>query len=98
MRLRADQAKTRGLIDVPRRDKDALGPQCDLWILRLPREADAFGDEPRADAEPAGRRLDQQQPQLGGLLPALDEKHRANGFAIALGNPAALPAGGEIGG
>src|SRR5439155_2578364 len=97
MRFRAGQPKAGRLIDVTRRDQDALGPQRDLLITRLPREADAFGDEPRPDAEAARRWLDQQQPQFGGALRALDEKHRTDRFALAFGDPAAFPSRIEFG-
>ena len=59
-------------------------------------EARAFGNKPLADAEAAGRRLDQQQAQLrdagkrllGRVVARLHEQHAADVGAVALGDPA----------
>ena len=51
------------LIDAARGGKDAVRPQRDRLVAGLTREADAFVDEPRAEAEAARLRIDQQQPQ-----------------------------------
>src|SRR5438105_11370688 len=97
MRLGSDTAKTRRLVDVPRGDQDALGPQRDFPVAVLPGESEGFADQPRADAEPTRRRFDQQQPQFGDVLALPDEEHRADRLAFALGDPAALAARLEFG-
>jgi hypothetical protein len=85
-----DAAEAGLLIQAARRIQVALRPQRDLRVAGLPREPDAFVDEPSADAEPARLRLDQQQPQLGDVLRFLDEEDRADDGAVALGEPAML--------
>ena len=71
--------------------RSLLRPQPHAAVADLAREADALVDQPRADAEPARLRLDQQQPQLGDASStALDQEHAADVLAVALGDPAAL--------
>src|SRR5437016_2593457 len=52
------------LVDRARPRQHAVRPQADAPVARSAREAVAFLDQPPADAEPACRRLDQQQTQL----------------------------------
>jgi hypothetical protein len=73
-----DEPEAGGGVDPARGDQDALGPEGDLPVARLPGEADALLDEPRADAEPARPRVDREQPQLGHRLRLPDEEHRAH--------------------
>src|SRR5438128_11568110 len=56
-----DELELRLLIEAARRRQLAVRPQRDALISRLPREADALGDETRADAQSARGRLDEQQ-------------------------------------
>ena len=49
-------------------------------VAALAREANAFVGQPRADAEPARRRLDQQQPQPGDLGGILHQHHASRRF------------------
>ena len=65
LRLPIDAAEAGLLIEAARGVEIALRPQRDLLVAGVAREADAFVDQPAADAEPARRRFDQQQPQLG---------------------------------
>src|SRR6185369_17229355 len=51
-------------IEVARGAQHVVGPEPDAAVARLAREAAAFGDQPRTDAEPACARLDEQQAQL----------------------------------
>src|SRR6185369_2529494 len=90
MRLLVDEAIARSLVDAPRRDEDTVGPERDLPIARLAREALALGDEARTDAEAARRRLDEQEPELGHGLRLRHEEDRADDLAVLLGHPAAL--------
>src|SRR5207244_13366492 len=81
VRLLAHQTEARRLIDTARRDQDVVGPQRDFAVVPLAGKADAFGDEPAADAEPAGRRF--------RLLRALlDEQHGPDDDPLAPGHPA----------
>src|SRR6266511_5078074 len=59
----ADQLEAGLLVDVAGGDEHAVGPERDLAVARVAREAHAFLDQPRADAEPARLRLDQQEAQ-----------------------------------
>src|SRR5258708_19724578 len=93
MRLVAQAAEAGALVDVAGGDEDALRPQRDLAIARLAGEADAFIDQPCADAEAARLGLDQQQAQLGLRPRLLDQEHRAEDLARLLGEPAALELG-----
>src|SRR5216683_7648923 len=77
-------------------DQHIVGPQRDLAIAPLAGEADALGDEPAADPEPARPGLDIEQAQFGDLLALLDEQHRTGDRTLALGDPAALARGVEI--
>src|SRR5260370_66996 len=91
VRLLVDQAEAGGLVDAPGGAQHAVGPQRELPVAGVPREAHALVHEARADAEPARLRLDQQQPQLGDGLRVLDEEHGADDLAVLLRDPAALP-------
>ena len=53
MRLRLDQTKSGALIKVTGRDQDAVGPQAQPRIARLPGKAYALGHRPRPDPCPA---------------------------------------------
>src|SRR5438876_8548606 len=96
VRLLAHQTEARRLIDTARRDQDVVGPQRDFAVVPLAGKADAFGDEPAADAEPAGRRLDIEQAQFRLLRALLDEQHGADDDPLALGDPATLAASVKI--
>src|SRR3984885_5928226 len=50
MRFAGDQHKARILIDFPRGDQNALGPQRDPAIAAGPREGDALSDQPFAQS------------------------------------------------
>ena len=56
--------KARLFVEVSRRTKNALRPQSHLFVSRLPRESDAFLNQPLADSQPAGLWFHMQQPQL----------------------------------
>ncbi len=56
-------------------------------------------DESPADAEAAGARLDEQDPQLGGLVVALAAEHATGAGSVDLGDPrllASWPVVGEV--
>ena len=53
MRVLARKPEARLLVDPARRVEAALRPQRDPAIACLPRESDAFGDEPPPDPESA---------------------------------------------
>src|ERR1700719_1132152 len=90
MGLLVDEAIARSLVDAPRGHEDTIGPERDLPVARLAREALALGDGARADAEAARRRLDEQEPELGHGLRVGDEEDGADDLAVLLGHPAAL--------
>src|SRR5579872_2312795 len=70
--------------------ENGLGPESDLAVAGMAGEADAFGDQAAADAEPARGRLDQEEPQLadGGHL--ANQDNAADNRTVLLGDPAAL--------
>src|SRR5882724_11549146 len=53
VRLFAHQANASRLIDAAGGDQHVVGPEADLAVVPLAGEADALGDEPAADSEPA---------------------------------------------
>src|SRR6266702_3047802 len=59
-----DEAKAGPLIDMARGVQHVVGPQRQRFVSGLSREPHAFLDQPRADAEPARMRLDQQRSRL----------------------------------
>jgi len=75
--LLVDAAESGLLIQAARGIQVALRPKRDLRVAGLPREPDAFVDEPSADAQSARLRLDQQQPEFGDLFRFLDEEDGA---------------------
>jgi hypothetical protein len=48
--------------------KNALRPKRHLLVPCLPREADAFVNEPLADSQPTRLRFNVQKPQLCGFV------------------------------
>ena len=89
--LFVDEAEAGGLVDAPRRVQHAVGPERDLAIAHLPAEADAFVHQPRADAQPARFRIDEQQAQLGDRIRIANEEDGADVFPVLFGDPATLP-------
>src|SRR6516165_10096427 len=96
MGLLTHKMKTVRLVNPARRDQHVVCPQCELVIARSARKPDTFFDEPASNAEPASLWLNKKQSQLGGFFAVPDEEHRADDFAITLGDPAALPPSIEI--
>src|SRR4051812_18506681 len=74
----------------------ALRPERDPAVAGQPREADAFVDEPRADAEAARGRLDVEHAQFRDGSGLLHQEDRAGNLAISLRDPAALARGVEV--
>jgi hypothetical protein len=74
---------TGGAKDIVRRK-----PECP--IRPFAREGDALVHESRPHALSPNRWLDEQQPQVGDILGDFDTEHRADVYAVALGNPASL--------
>src|SRR5713101_506663 len=96
MRLLANQMKAGRAVNTAGGDQHIVRPQCDLAVAGPAGKADAFADQPAADGKAAGLGLDVEQTQLGDLVAILDQQYRANDFAIALGDPAALSPGIEV--
>ena len=98
MRLFADEAEPRRLIDAARGDQDVVGPQGELAVAELSRASDAGGDQPAPDASAAGAWLDIEQPEFRdrGIV-ALHQENRAEDRAAALGDPGVLAGGIEFG-
>src|SRR3989442_5538569 len=84
------ELEARALVDAPSGDEHAVRPERDRAIAGLPREADAFGHEPSADAEASRARLDEQEPELCDGFRSLDDEDGADDVALALGDPAAF--------
>src|SRR5215468_1938716 len=96
VRLAGDELEAGALVDAARSDQYAGGPQRHLVVAGVAGKAYGLVDQPRADANPARLALHQQQPQPCHLVAVLDDEHRADVFAVALGDPAALALGIEI--
>src|SRR2546430_4143085 len=88
--LLAPDAEPRCLVRVSGRAQLARGPERDLAVARLAREAHALAHEAGPEARATRLRLHQQQAQLGHGLRARDEEHRAHQLAALLRDPAPL--------
>src|ERR1700730_4431058 len=78
------------LVEVPRGQQFALRPKRNLPISRLPRKLGTFVYQSRSDSHPSRGRLHQQQTQPGNFVRLRNQEHRADYFAIFLGDPATL--------
>ena len=96
MWLLAHQMKTGGLVNPPRGDQHVVCPQGELAIARSAGKADTLPDKAASNAEPASRRLDEEQSQFGDFFAVPDEEYRADNSAVTLGDPAALAPSIEI--
>ncbi len=88
------QGEAGPLVDPPGAGQDVVGPQGDVGVPGLTGEAEHLLDQPRADAEPAGPRFHQQQPQPRGGGVLAHAEHAAGRRAIDLSDPGRL--GGRI--
>src|SRR3984893_8015602 len=96
VRLLANKMKARRLVDGAGGDQHVVRPKRDLAVARPTGKADAFADQPPANGKAAGTGLHVEQAQFGDLVAVLDEQDRADNFAVALGDPAALAPDVEI--
>src|SRR2546428_8600543 len=78
------------LIDAPRRNEDAIGPEHEFFVAMAPRKADALFDEAGAQAQTTCLGSDQTQSEFSHCLTGLHDKHGADDFTSHLGNPAAF--------
>src|SRR5438046_9129926 len=85
------QLEPLGLVDLPRRVENVVGPEHHLAIASALREADTFLDQAIADTEAACRTLDVQQPELGNGLRFGDAEDCSHDLAVTLGHPAPIP-------
>ena len=83
-------------VDVARRLEILLRPERDLSIPGKPREFHAFGDEALPDPQPAGGRLDEEQPEPGRRGRLAHEKNGTDDLAFAFRDPASLARGVEF--
>src|SRR3954462_14463780 len=93
VRLLLDELEAGRDVDAARGDEHVVGPQHHALIAGGAGEVDAGGHELGAEAEPAGPRADEQQPQLGGVGVALLAEHAAGTAAVDIGDPRLLAAG-----
>src|SRR5262249_55565090 len=90
MRLFLNELETGLFVDMPGGGEQAVRPQHDLLVPRLPGEPQTFVDQALADAQPTRARFDQQQAQLRLRLRRLDEEPGTGDLAAAFGDPASL--------
>src|ERR1700680_1564436 len=90
VRFLRDAPKTALLVNAPRREQLALGPQNDLSITRLARKSDALVDQPSAQTQTARIGLDQQQTKLGDSWRLAHQEDAAEDLTASLGDPAAF--------
>src|SRR5580704_16722426 len=98
MRLFADEAEPRRLIDAARGDQNVVGPQGKLAVAELARASDARVHQLAPDASAAGAWLDIEQPEFRDpRIVAFHEKNRAHDRAGALGDPTVFAGRVEFG-
>src|SRR5262249_53499033 len=90
MCLLSHELEPGSLIDAPRRNEDAIGPEQHFFVAVAPREADALFDETGAEAQTTRLRFNQKQSEFGDRLTGLHDKHGADDFTPHLGYPAAF--------
>src|SRR5262245_38252625 len=84
------ELKPGSFIDVPRCNKDAIGPEPHFFVAMAPREAEALFDEARAQAQTACLGFDQKQSEFGDCLTGLHDKYGADDFPSHFRDPAAF--------
>src|SRR5262249_1807563 len=90
-RFARDEGETPTFIDMPCRCENAVRPECDLLVTGSVREADALVNEPRAQAQPTGLRINKQQAKASdATLVALHQHDAADILAVQLSNPASF--------
>src|SRR5437773_1587893 len=65
-----------------------LGPEHDFLIAGFAGEVDTFLNQPLADSQAPGGRLDEQETEFGNRRGLLNKKHRPDVFRVSLGDPA----------
>src|SRR2546421_506180 len=83
-RSRVNETEAGLRVDLAGGDEHAVGPERDLAIAGLPREAHAFCDQSCADPQAARLRMDDQEPQLADRLRLRDEEDGADDLAVHL--------------
>ena len=96
--LFADEMVALGLVEVAGGVEDTVRPQGDFAVVGVAGEEGALADEGTAEAQATGRGVDEEEAETGGSAGffVFDEEDGADGFAVALGDPAALAGGVEV--
>src|SRR6185503_16158002 len=82
MRLLRGELESGALINAARRGQIALRPQGHGRIACSRGEAQALRDEPRAELQSAGARIDDQETELCDLVILSHDEHRADALAV----------------
>src|SRR5262249_17156601 len=91
MRLLGNELEPGSLVDPPRLHEHIVGPQHHVPIPCPPREPHTLVHEPGTDTVAPSTRLDQEQPELRGVVIRPYTKHAANRSTVDLGDPGVLP-------
>jgi hypothetical protein len=93
VRFLPDEHKSGSLINIPRRDKNVVGPQYHFPVALAPGESDTFVHQAFSQTDAASPRVDQQQAKLGHFLTVLYDKCGTDNLSTHLRDPAAFPLG-----
>src|SRR6266576_1479328 len=88
--LLSDQLEACTFVNTAGGGEFTLGPEHDFLIAGFAGEVDTFLNQPLADSQAPGGRLDEQETEFGNRRGLLNKKHRPDVFRVSLGDPATL--------
>ena len=97
MWLLVRQHESNSLVDAAGGDEDVVGPQHHRGVPGFAGEGDALVDQPRADTQSSGPRLDEQDSQLRRRRISLNAEHPAGACTANRGDPGVVSAGSGVG-
>src|SRR6266576_3687253 len=88
--LLSDQLEACTFVNTAGGGEFTLGPEHDFLIAGFAGEVDTFLNQPLADSQAPGGRIDDQETEFGNRRGLLNKKHRPDVFRVSLGDPATL--------